>query len=683
MKQIQFKDCRAHWNNNALWLENSKIARTVAIARGRCFTTRLCNKETGKNWAVAPEQGHDFSYSALLEDYERNPIRLHCAGIKGEIVSKNLYQHDCLKVSVFLDDPVQDLKLVREYFIYPGVAAIGARITLTSAVCPNFYNLIVKRIPRIITRPMENAVDSLRIGVKSLRMTCAEFTGRTDYANDLVTERKLDWNDKAERRELNGNVLFMQDPRDGEGIFFLQEAPPSHERRREGEGDFVLQGGMVKSCGWGILPHEFNDRPFASYLHVAGCFSKNTDHAHLEMKRYFNMRFKADPAKNFMTMANPWGGGGTRWYDIIGNRLIGKELNACREMGIEHYQIDDGWQEYRQLSELSVKNRSLNRNSWAVRRDIFPDQFKQIAAVSRECGTEICLWFAPSFNKRYRDWAAQANLLYELYKKYRIRIFKIDAMFAGSREAEENLRRLFSTLRERSKGEIYFNLDTTNGMRPGYFMFHEYGNIFLENRGQARKGPTQYFPWRTLGNLWSLSRYIPAQRLQIEFPDAQKAVKKIYEGEIYPASFSQEYITSISLFANPLFWGNPSECSAKAKAAIKKILALHKKHREEIFAGIIFPIGQKPTGYSWSGLQSHNTAKGAGFIAAYREFNKKDRYRFGLKFLNKCKIHLQCLSHDEEERTVPIGNNGALTLRLPEKNSFRLYRYSIARPLVF
>ncbi|MDD5599888.1 MAG: alpha-galactosidase [Victivallaceae bacterium] len=676
MKKIQFEDCSACWENNFLLLENSKILRIINVENGFCVTKRLFFKETHTDWCIPFEYEHDFSYTALTEDYGCRPLQFNCRKIEGEIIRESLHWRNCLKLTMRLEEPVQGIELNREFFIFPETAVIASRLTIKSQVEPNHYNLIIKKVPGINPRPIENVVDSLRIKKKPYRVKCIEFFGRTDYTNRLTAELSLKWkNSKNIRHPLRGNILLIENQDDKSGVFFIQEAPPSSERRREGDADFILHGNTVKSCGWGILPHEFTTEAINSYIHVLGCFSDGVENACRTIKEYF---MHGNPAQNMMIMANPWGAGGVRWYELIKESFITDELRACREIGIEHYQIDDGWQECRNLAELTLKNKPLGEKSWSIRKDIFKNGFSEIARIAKESGVGLCLWFAPSFNKRYRDWLEQAGILFALYKKYNIRIFKIDAIFIGSKEAETNLRNLLAELKERSHGDIYFNLDTTNGMRPGYFMFYEYGNIFLENRSNSKKH-TRYLPWKTLANLWTLSRYLPAQRLQIEFPDIEKTRKAFYaDTPAYPETFSQEYITAVSLFANPLFWGTPSECGAAAKIAIKKILDLHKKYRRAIFEGIIYPIGKKPDVHSWSGFQSHNHKMCSGFIIIYRGMNNQEQYCMKLKFLREVKIRFYCLSHEEKEREIFPDKSGGFLFSVPEQNSFRLYRYSAA-----
>jgi len=61
---------------------------------------------------------------------------------------------------------------------------------------------------------------------------------------------------------------------------------------------------------------------------------------------------------------------------------------------------------------------------------------------------------------------------------------------------------------------MVLDFDITAGQRGGYFCFNKYGNIFLENR-YTNWG--NYYPYRTLRNLWMLSEYVPVERLQVEF----------------------------------------------------------------------------------------------------------------------------------------------------------------------
>ena len=137
-----------------------------------------------------------------------------------------------------------------------------------------------------------------------------------------------------------------------------------------------------------------------------------------------------------------------------------------------------------------------------------------MAERGRELGIELCVWFNPSKDGSYAHWREDADVLIGLYRAHGIRTFKIDGVEVPDKEADHNLRAMLERVTEATDGEAVFNMDVTAGRRWGYHYGNEYGNIFLENRYTDW---SNYYPHWTLRNLWMLSRYVPHQKLQIEF----------------------------------------------------------------------------------------------------------------------------------------------------------------------
>ena len=76
---------------------------------------------------------------------------------------------------------------------------------------------------------------------------------------------------------------------------------------------------------------------------------------------------------------------------------------------------------------------------------------------------------------------------------------------------------------------------------------NEYGNIFLENRYTDWGN---YYPYRTLRNLWMLSRYVPAEKMQIEFLNKWRNADKYDVADPFaPARYSFDYLFAITLAA--------------------------------------------------------------------------------------------------------------------------------------
>lgn len=92
---------------------------------------------------------------------------------------------------------------------------------------------------------------------------------------------------------------------------------------------------------------------------------------------------------------------------------------------------------------------------------------------------------------------------------------------------------------------VIFNLDATAGRRGGYHSMNEYGNIFLENRYTDWGN---YYPYRTLRNLWQLSRYVPAEKMQVEFLNKWRNADKYADNDIFaPKSYSFDYLLALLL----------------------------------------------------------------------------------------------------------------------------------------
>ena len=673
MFEKKFRDCRAKVKNNIFTVENSRIRRVMQCRKGIFFTSSLYDKKNEKEWVKTSGKEHDFYYSGLTCRADGLPAELTVCGAEVKII-ENVFQHESLSLLVSLYDPVRKMLIKRVYTIFPECAAIHTGTVIHTPAVPLFFQLI-ECSHAIVKKTLHNVIDSIGLDKNSKQVKAVSFFGRTDQTNDMVKVQAFK-TAAGKNLFLQGNMIFLTDG-SRNGLFMTQEAPSCGEKRQEGECDFMVSGGAVKSLGWGILPYEFKDCEMKTYGNVIGIFHGADENGEAEFKKYFCMRFK-DSEENFKSMANPWGGGGAIWRKNISEKFIIKEINACREMSLDMYQVDDGWQENRSLEELTGNNRILDNASWSVRKDLFPRGFTKLAGHCRRLKVELCLWFAPSMNRLYRDWQDQADLLFSFYKKYGIKTFKIDGVINPCREAEENLGKLLGTLRERSGGKIYFNLDTTSGMRPGYLFFQEYGNVFLENRYQQVKGLRRFEPWKTLRNLWRLARYIPAQRLQVEFMDVEAArrLKENYSGSSYPEKYSQEYVCSQVLFASPLCWAYPSFFTAGGRLAVKKIMMLRKKICSELYRSVIIPIGQEPSGKSWTGFQAHNFNTGSGFCIFYRETAKSKTADFTLFHLEKTIYNFESLTENSCGFCADFFRQKNINIEINDMNSFRLYRYT-------
>jgi hypothetical protein len=674
-QNFTYKDIKIELKDHRLLIENSRLARIFDLKHAIPQTVSLKDKHSGAELAEK-YGGNDFSFAGINMPHTPNVrTEYRLEKITASVVDGSIFdaEHVCVKLKIH--DDIQNVSFTRRYFLYPDLPYLASQTGIISKVMPmmywtrrgglHAYNRCAQPYPEML----ESCADSLRLA-NNLRPTKAvEFAGRTDYTHEHVFEH----NNPVDT--FNGNLLFCETTA-GNGLFFLQEAPPSGDRRDFEEYDFrINEKNTVRSCCWGINPHEVSpEKELFSYRHVLALYQAGD--AIPSLKKYLKTRFPQNPEKDYSVTVNPWGVG--CFPSLVSEQFLIDEINATGALGATHYQVDDGWQKGRALNEMVTNNRHMTKDFWDFSREHLPNGFDHIAASAKDAGVELALWMAPSCNCEYRDWREFADIVYDYYCQYNIRMFKIDAVMTRTKEAEDNLEKMVRHLRERSKGEIFFNFDTTNGQRPGYFLFLEYGNIFLENRYVCHSWGVGYHPETTLRCMWRLTKYVRPQTLQIEIPDF-KAIKREFYAEknrLQPDAYPADYWAAIPLFANPLIWLAPSRLDPEVAAIYSKLIKLHLEYRDRIFAGEIYSIGHEPDGASICGFQSHDAASGTGFLVFYREINAAAEAQIQSAVPLNDNLTLTHIAGNTDSAIAKTAENG-LAVTMDKNCSFALYSYKL------
>ena len=393
--------------------------------------------------------------------------------------------------------------------------------------------------------------------------------------------------------------------------------------------------------------------------------------------RVFMVRVSYDQKPYRRLMMNTWG---DRSQDTkVNERFCLEELERAARLGITHFQIDDGWQEGKSpnsaLAKGSFRDIWANPDYWKPAADKYPSGLDPVVERARELGIEVGLWFNPSVQDDFAAWEKDADALLGLYRRYGIKVFKIDGLSIPTKRAETNLRRLFDRVGEESGGDVLFNLDATASRRGGYHMFNEYGNIFLENRYTDWGN---YFPYRTLRNLWQLSRYVPAERIQVEFLNKWRNADKYAGDPFAPAGYGFDYLFATTMAGQPLAWLESSNLPEEA-FAIAPLVREYRAVAADFHAGIILPVGEEPSGRSWTGFQSL-VSDAEGYLLLYREAAPSDEGVVETFLPEGAKITLtRVLGSGDRRVRQTVGRKGALRVSLPAENTFVLYKYSLEK----
>jgi alpha-galactosidase len=667
-KTFSFNDISVSSQNQILSFGNELFVRQLdlseAVPRTKSFVYLPLNKELSFE-----QELFDFSFIGYGIPGGPTKIEFELVDISACVIPASWSDGEHVKVDIHIKENVQRLEFIKSYFIYPGQPFLGTQNSVKSPVSANIYwsrRLAIEQAQDFPLENQESRVEVLRLSSDFKTQRSVQFRGRTDYTNDLVIEN----NDLKEC--VNGNLLFCES--DDCGIFFLQEAPPSRERRDLEDHDFrITDNNTVCSCCWGIAPAEVKADSFlSSYRTVIGIYPLAEEQQSL--KKYLRLRFP-EAEEDYTVTVNPWGCG--NFPELVNEQFLLDEIAASGEINATHYQVDDGWQKGRALRELTTYNRNIQPDFWDISKPHLPNGFDSLLKQSHDSDVKIALWVAPSFNCEYRDWQVFADMLFDFYEKYNIKMFKIDAVKIRTKEAEDNLRKLFTNLRERSNGEIFFNLDTTNGQRPGYFMFLEYGNIFLENRYVHRETFCPYHPEFTLRNLWRLSKYMRPQVLQIEVPNPHAVNHEGYTNQkiTHPDVYPVEYWLAIAMFANPLIWLAPSQLPDDTKKVFRKMVDLHLKYRTQIFEEEIYPIGAEPNGKALTGFVSTNTDGTKGFILAFRELEGPEKAVWDIPIIKSKSLKITHIASNAEGEITSL-EAAKVKVELAEKASYLMVEFT-------
>lgn len=647
-------DASATFMDGALTLETSKVARKYLWNEGQLISVSLTDKTTGYVWDFGNTQTPDFQIPDSKQQPRGGKIQLRI-----EPGSDTRVAH--LVAQVYTQ--VGDLEIKRIFRIYPGCPAIACDYYLRGKSETNWHTSVANSgdLKNVEDRnAFKNGkaqtiiTETVKLSGKHWETTAIQFFDITDLNNNLVKVNKE--SAYIYQRQQKGNLLFVDHHIKDQGLFILKEAPSSNVQIAYPGFDFLTQTSEINAAGIGMQPCDLrSDEWTRGYGFVTGVTSGGELGRLRALRDYQRNVRKYIPQRDDMIMSNTWGDRNTDTK--LNEAFAFEEIRFGKKLGVTRFQLDAGWsQDYQQ---------------WETHRERFPNGLLPVVQEAKRNGIELCLWFEPQ-KKNYTLWRQDATVLINLYKTYGVSTFKIDGVQIDNKESEVNFRKLLDSVYTATNGKVFYNLDVTAGRRNGYHYFNEYGNLFLENRYTDWGN---YYPHRTLRNLWMLSKYVPAQMLQVEFLNNERN-KDQYPGDdvLSPGSVPFDYAFAVSMMAQPLAWMEVSQLSPKAFGAahaIKKYLSI----QHDLHKGHILPIGQEPSGLGWTGFQS--IQEGKGYLLIFRENNKQNSAKIST-WLNKGqKITLKPVVGDGKGFKATVGSDGQITFTLMHPNSYVLYQYTI------
>jgi hypothetical protein len=519
-------------------------------------------------------------------------------------------------------------------------------------------------------------LDRIMLSGRHWRQHAVEFFDVTDRNNTLVQELS---SYAYLGNFYRGNLFFTQHQERNAGLFFIKEAPTSSVQLAYQGADFFTSFGHISVIGGGVTCQDLSidkDGWLRLYGSVTGVYAGDEVNRLMALRNYMKQVRLLKAKSDEMIMTNTWGDRGRDTK--INEEFCLHEIACAARLGITHFQIDEGWQSGKTPHSTSgggsFKDIWKNPDYWKPNPVKFPRGLKPVIEAGQKAGVEVCLWYNPSTQDQFADWEKDAETLIGLYRNEGVRIFKIDGLYVGDILSESRLRMLFDRVMEATGGEVMFNLDLTDGKRGGYFYFNEYGNLFLENRYTDW---TNYVPFWTLRNLWMLSKYVPAEKLQIEFLNKWRNQRNYGTSKFAPKNYSFEYLFAIAMAGQPLAW---LECTGLPEEAfaIRPLVDAYKNIQYEFHSGIILPVGNEPSGESWTGFQSMNGQN--GFLLIFREDHPNAQYAFPVYVAPGATIDLVPVFNGRgKKHQVRVDTQGRIPVTIDQPNDFVMYRYWIRK----
>lgn len=661
VQSVPFYGCNAKIEGDKLIVENNKIRREFRWNSGNLITTLLENKSTKQVWLttdtvpnfVIPGAGEASEGKlTLFEIQGTNRISAH---LKAEIEVK-----------------FKKITLKRVFRIYPDCPAIACDIYLkgtapdewkkseTSVNALKNYEMHGKEV---ITTANVPIIDRLNLPGKHWQLSAVDFFDNTDTQNTLVNKRDiLAYNGF---NCLKGNLLFANDQLSGSGIFILKEAPCSNIQLAYPGFDFFCKIGEFQTVGLGLQPEDlglFANEWVQAYSFVAGV-TDGTEFGQISaLRTYYQNARLFNPQRDDMILMNSWG-------DRNGARKLNEqfcltEIEACNRLGITHYQIDYGW---------SQGNAPYSEGYYLVNQKRFPNGLQPLIKRAKELEMTVGIYGNPGpDNYPYLHWKEFGDAFINVYKETGINLIKFDLFRMTDKLADINVKRIMQRINEGTNNEAFFNIDISFQDRPGYFYCYEFGNYFLENRYTDW---VSYYPHWTLRNLWMLSRYVPSYMLQTEFLNKWRNNDKYPMNDPFkPSQIPFDYIFATTMAGQPLAWFEASGLPDEA-FEIAPLVKKYKENMAKIHQGQVFPIGNEPSGKSWTGFQSVNGNK--GYLIVYRENNDNAKYLVKTWFGRGQKVKCKAIAGHGKDFTYRVNDRNEIEFSLPNENSFALYEYDV------
>lgn len=514
----------------------------------------------------------------------------------------------------------------------------------------------------VVPSAVGGRVDFLPVDVRDLEARGIGYFNDTQNRNRpdtpvlrdaLVKGPECDW----------ASILALRAP--GAGLSIVKESHKCVNQSGIDTGLFRFHAGGIENTGWGLNPaaaaSDRFDWCWATWIVVDDGTDSGREASIKIMDRF---RYPINAERDLWSLVCTWGHSkNPRDGRNAATELeILRELPLTAELGADMLLIDDGWQ-------VSLASKGFHPDAgigWRPHPEVYPEGWRRVRAEADRLGLRLGLWGV-----------AQSMPIVDMkwnFDRLKMAQLKLDfARFNHHADLDGMMRRAREFLLY-NKGKCIMSWDTTeNDARYGYWWAREYGNVKFMNRKPESPANVVYVPSLALRDFWQLSRYQNLNKWQLVIHNPEAIDRRHSDAWRY----SPGYCVATALMGIPEFMAMPRYYSPSARAEVRALMVQWKKERDAIFHAFVFPIGEEPSGRSWTGFQAIHREGNTGHFLVFREADdQRDEHPVATRLPTGRKIRMTDLRGGETVE-VTVGERGELRFPLPKAPDYGFYRYEI------
>jgi hypothetical protein len=657
----QLGPARARTENAMLEVTTGKVARRWKWTGAGLITVSFRDEQSGKEWAK-PQQARASDWNlpgAIGDDAQGELLSMTASANDDEGFTSN---H--LQVVTTVRYQKAKLELQHIIWVYPDATGIRTQLRVRALEGYSPKGLPAKEGVRIdcghtIAVPSAR-VDYLPLdfSVKNVRRYWGYFNdpgNRHDQSCDMLREEVVAgfpiFIDESEDWASGVSVEYG----DGDaGVCVVKESPKCVNQPGHYTGSFYAGPQGLAVTGWGLTPTEIVTNRFRDcWATWSIVFTGGNDGLQLALKQFDRARYPVFPQRDLFLLANTWGPANPGGSQFTTEKFVLDEIPALADLGVDAFQIDDGWQKSgggQGASNFLPKY----TNGW-----------RDIKAQAERHHLRLGLWVSIR-NARTRD--LEQNL-----DELGFVTWKVDYDHLSNRADYESRESSYRHVMKHSWMKTQFCLcPEYEDPRYGWYYDKEYGSIYFQNVQESLPAHLTMVPYHVLRQHWLMSRYFNANKLQVMLQNPKRANPDRSDAPLH----SHAYCFAMGMPFVPVLFQSAQFLDAPGRDELRKVISLYKQHREAIFTSYTFPIGDQPDNASWSGFQTYSPDRTSDYLLLFRELhNQQSQHNLQLKFLPNQAITLTDLETGEK-RTVQVPADGTVQFEVPQAANYRLLQYT-------